>query len=79
MGVVIGSQADATGAEVVVDDRLWRGVTLPNTVAPSFETCNIARSYQLDIKVGLSYPAGASEVRKGDIPRIVWQRVEAHS
>ncbi|KAK0363031.1 hypothetical protein LTR02_012714 [Friedmanniomyces endolithicus] len=68
MGVVIGSQADAAGVEAVLDDRLWRGVTLPNTVAPSFETCNIARSYQLDIKVGLSYPAGASEPQTVVLP-----------
>jgi hypothetical protein len=54
MGVLIGSKTDPEGTEVVIDDRLWRGQALPNTVAPSFETCNIARSYSLDVRIGLS-------------------------
>lgn len=54
MGMLIGSPADAEGTEVAIDDRLWRGNALPNTVAPSFETCNISRNYFLDVRVGLS-------------------------
>ncbi|KAI7650761.1 hypothetical protein KC318_g16198 [Hortaea werneckii] len=34
---------------------MWRGQPLPNTVAPSFETCNISRHYEVDVRVGLSY------------------------
>lgn len=74
MGIAIGAPSDPAGTEIVVDDRMWRGQVLPNTVAPSFETCNIARSYQLDVRVGLSYSgsmSNASKVRKGEIPRIV--------
>jgi hypothetical protein len=54
MGVLIGSKTDPEGTEVVIEDRLWRGQALPNTVAPSFETCNIARTYCLDVRIGLS-------------------------
>lgn len=54
MGMLIGSKTDSEGTEVAIDDSLWRGQILPNTVAPSFETCNIARSYCLDVRVGLS-------------------------
>lgn len=66
MGMLIGSKADPEGTEVAIDDSLWRGQVLPNTVAPSFETCNIARSYFLDVRVGLSCsgPAHGGKVSK---------------
>lgn len=74
MGIAIGAPSDPPETETVLNDRLWRGQPLPNTVAPSFETCNISRAYQLDIRIGLSYNGSSEEVakvRKGDIPRIV--------
>lgn len=43
-----------------LDRNLWKDIPLPNTVAPSFDTCNITRSYYLDIKVGLSYGKGST-------------------
>ncbi|KAM3425665.1 hypothetical protein BST61_g7609 [Cercospora zeina] len=57
MNVLLGRPSDPADTETVVDDRLWRGPAhvLPNTVAPNFETCNIERTYQLDIRIGLSY------------------------
>lgn len=36
-----------------IDRSHWSGIPLPNNVAPSFDTCNISRSYDLHIKVGL--------------------------
>jgi len=78
MGVAIDSPSDPVETEIVLDDRMWRGHPLPNTVAPSFETCNISRAYQLDIRIGLSYSGSNQKdlkVRKGEIPRIVWQRM----
>lgn len=73
MGMPIGAASDAAGTESVIPDSLWRGQSLPNTVAPSFDTCNISRYYQLDVRVGLSYTGSglSSKVRKGQIPRIV--------
>lgn len=74
LGIAIGSPSDPEDTETVLDERMWRGQPLPNTVAPSFETCNISRAYQLDVRIGLSYSGGmqnASKVRKGEIPRIV--------
>jgi hypothetical protein len=81
MGMALGSPSDPVDTEIVIDDKMWRGQPLPNTVAPSFETCNISRSYQLDIRVGLSYSGSAQphaygKVRKGQIPRIVRKRNE---
>lgn len=73
MGMLLPFFSGAEGAEAVVDDALWRGQVLPNTVAPTFETCNISRTYTLDVRIGLSYTGATAggKVRKHDIPRIV--------
>jgi len=47
-------------SEFKVPSNLWDNVPIPNTVAPSFETCNITRSYELEIRVGLSHAVGGS-------------------
>lgn len=74
MNMPIGSSSDPMETETAIDESLWKGIALPNSLAPSFETCNLSRSYQLDIRVGLKYggnTASGSKVRKGKIPRIV--------
>ena len=38
-----------------VDAALWKQRPLPNTVSPSFISCNIVRRYELEIKAGLSW------------------------
>ena len=49
----------AKGEKVLeIDAKLWNQRTLPNTVTPSFDTCNLSRTYNLDIKVGLSWGEG---------------------
>ncbi|KAF2716924.1 hypothetical protein K431DRAFT_256534 [Polychaeton citri CBS 116435] len=55
MGMQISNPSAPAESEAVLDDRLWRGIPLPNTVAPTFQTCNIGRTYQLDLRLGLSY------------------------
>lgn len=37
------------GAEIVVPDEIWSQKPLPNTVAPSFTSCNISRRYEIQI------------------------------
>lgn len=37
-----------------VDPSLWRNKCLPDTIAPTFTTCNISRNYQLKLEIGLS-------------------------
>lgn len=72
MNIPIGTPSDAEGTETVLDNRAWNGVALPNTVAPSFVTCNVERSYQLDIRIGLSYGSNGHKVRRpGQLRRIV--------
>ena len=51
----IGSLGDAVGTETELTKEFWYGRTLPDTVAPSFITCNISRSYELVISLGLCY------------------------
>lgn len=49
------------GVESTIPDDIWRNVPLPNTVAPSFVTCNMERSYELEIKLGLSWGKSPSK------------------
>lgn len=51
----LGKGDDPVGKEWTVDPSLWKRIPLPNTVAPSFETCNISRTYELEIRVGLAH------------------------
>lgn len=71
MGVPLGSSSDPANHEIIINDQLWRGQALPHTVAPTFVTCNIKRSYQLDVRIGLSCVSGNAKVRRGQIPRVV--------
>ncbi|KAI4183750.1 MAG: hypothetical protein L6R41_005213 [Letrouitia leprolyta] len=41
-----------------IDKGHWRDIPLPNSVAPSFDTCNISRYYELHVKVGLLHGSG---------------------
>jgi hypothetical protein len=59
MGLLVGTGTESPDQEIVIDDSLWRGLTLPNTVAPTFDTCNISRAYQLDVRIGLTYSGPA--------------------
>jgi hypothetical protein len=51
----IGSPSDSEGTETELSKEFWYGHKLPDTVAPSFMTCNIARTYELVVSVGLAY------------------------
>ncbi len=57
---VVGSD----GSRVLeVDSKLWKQRLLPNTICPSFETCNIMRKYVLEVKVGLQWGCPSINVR----------------
>ncbi|CAG8145818.1 unnamed protein product [Penicillium nalgiovense] len=55
MNIPLGKPGDPVGTDWAIDPNLWNRYPLPNSVAPSFETCNIARSYELEIRVGLTH------------------------
>ena len=51
----IGTVADAAGTETELNKEFWFGQKLPDTVPPSFVTCNISRKYELKVSVGLAF------------------------
>ncbi|KAJ6185080.1 Arrestin-like N-terminal [Penicillium mononematosum] len=55
MNIPLGKPGDPVGTDWTIDPNLWNRYPLPNSVAPSFETCNIERSYELEIRVGLTH------------------------
>ncbi|KAJ5096314.1 hypothetical protein NUU61_005670 [Penicillium alfredii] len=55
MQTPMGKPGDAVGTDWVIDPNLWNHLPLPNSVAPSFETCNIERTYELEVRVGLTH------------------------
>lgn len=61
LGITINFPEGSDNA--VLDPRLWRGFTVPNNLAPSFETCNISRSYELVTRIGLKHELQNSQVR----------------
>ncbi|KAL6866242.1 hypothetical protein ACO1O0_002349 [Amphichorda felina] len=56
------SPHDEVNKEVILPDTIWNNVALPNTIAPSFISCNIIRRYELEIKLGVAWgrPSGKS-------------------
>ncbi|KAF8854179.1 hypothetical protein BDZ45DRAFT_657062 [Acephala macrosclerotiorum] len=55
LSIPISLPGDELRKETVVDTSLWNRIPLPNTVAPSFHTCNLTRRYELEVRVGLGY------------------------
>lgn len=55
MGIPLGKPEDPVGTDWTIDSKLWSNLPLPNSVAPSFETCNIERSYELEVRVGMTH------------------------
>ncbi|KAF2736490.1 arrestin [Polyplosphaeria fusca] len=55
MAIPLGSPSDAIGTEVPINPEYWSDKPLPNTVAPTFQTCNLSRFYELEVRVGLGY------------------------
>ena len=55
MNMPLGNPVDKSQKEWKLPSRLWENIALPNTVAPSFDTCNISRTYELEVRVGLTH------------------------
>ena len=55
MNMPLGNAADPAFKEWKVPSTLWESIPLPNTVAPSFDTCNISRTYEIEVRVGLAH------------------------
>ncbi|KAK1778938.1 hypothetical protein QBC45DRAFT_478147 [Copromyces sp. CBS 386.78] len=55
LSIPVSRFGDPVGTEVVLPNDIWCNQPLPNTVMPSFVTCNLSREYQLEVKLGLSW------------------------
>ncbi|PGG98487.1 hypothetical protein AJ79_08859 [Helicocarpus griseus UAMH5409] len=55
MNIPLGDGSAPAGKEWALDSSLWDRVPLPSSVAPSFDTCNVSRTYDLDVRVGLTH------------------------
>ena len=55
LAIPIGSPSDPVNTENAVSPSLWDRVPLPPTVTPSFATCNLSRTYHLDLRVIVGY------------------------
>ena len=49
-------------SEAEIDARYWSDIPLPIAIPPSFETCNITRSYEIFARIGIRYDGTASMV-----------------
>ncbi|KIW43909.1 uncharacterized protein PV06_04960 [Exophiala oligosperma] len=55
MNMPLGNPTDKSRKEWKLPSRLWDDYPIPNTVCPTFDTCNISRRYELEIRVGLAH------------------------
>ncbi|PGH34007.1 hypothetical protein GX50_03154 [[Emmonsia] crescens] len=65
MNIPLGDGSAPAGKEWKIDSSMWDRAPLPSSVAPSFDTCNISRTYDLDIQVGLTH--GSFGIMKPEI------------
>jgi Arrestin (or S-antigen), N-terminal domain len=58
LSIPIYSPTDPVGMEKTIDSSLWDHIPLPPTVTPSFDTCNLTRTYTLEVGLGIGcgYP-----------------------
>ncbi|KAL4929537.1 uncharacterized protein BDV17DRAFT_261141 [Aspergillus undulatus] len=51
-----------------LDGRLWSQYTVPDSLSPSFETCNLARRYKLEIRLGIQFARGNMRIVEFQFP-----------
>ncbi|KAM0557067.1 hypothetical protein ACHAPJ_005330 [Fusarium lateritium] len=74
---------DEIGQELVIPDHVWKNLPLPNTVAPSFATCNLSRRYELEVKLGVAWGKPKKGIGAKSAPVIIlplhFAQVEVYS
>lgn len=55
MNMPLGDLTNKENREWKIPSYLWDKLPLPDTVAPTFETCNLSRKYELEVRVGLTH------------------------
>lgn len=79
LNIPLCTNSDSKSDEFVIPDDIWRNVALPNTIAPSFATCNLNRKYEMELKVGLSWGKAKTDFMSKNpfggnqpIPQTIW-------
>ncbi|OJZ82949.1 hypothetical protein ASPFODRAFT_700856 [Aspergillus luchuensis CBS 106.47] len=52
----------ASGTVMTLDDAVWSRHRLPHCLTPTFETCNVTRSYKLEIRLGIEFGRNNSRI-----------------
>ncbi|KAI0802725.1 hypothetical protein GGR55DRAFT_664521 [Xylaria sp. FL0064] len=71
LSIALGSPSDAVDTEFEIPNTLWAAQRLPNTIAPSFRTCNLMRRYELEMKVTLNWGLPGVGKSSGLLPQFV--------
>lgn len=58
IGLQIFAASDASGTQREINSRFWDSVVLDDSVVPDFETCNLARRYELEVLMGWQCRSG---------------------
>ncbi|KAI1105101.1 hypothetical protein F4804DRAFT_305128 [Jackrogersella minutella] len=68
---LFASPSDPVDAEFEIPRSIWADRRLPNTVAPSFRTCNIARRYEIQMMLTLSWGPPATPGSGKSLPQTI--------
>ncbi|KAI0509461.1 hypothetical protein F5B22DRAFT_332429 [Xylaria bambusicola] len=71
LSIALGSPSDPVDTEFEIPNDSWRTQRLPNTVAPSFRTCNLMRRYGLEMKITLNWGLPGAGKSSGLLPQAV--------
>ncbi|KAI1822125.1 hypothetical protein F4861DRAFT_516117 [Xylaria intraflava] len=71
LSIALGSPTDPVDTEFEIPNTLWATQRLPNTIAPSFRTCNLARRYELELNLGLSWGHSGAGRSTGLLPQVI--------
>ncbi|KAI8633662.1 hypothetical protein F5Y19DRAFT_247675 [Xylariaceae sp. FL1651] len=72
LSIALGSPTDPPDTEFEIPKTVWATQRLPNTIAPSFKTCNLARRYELELKLSLSWGLpGSGKSSSGSLAQVV--------
>ncbi|KAI1306186.1 hypothetical protein F5Y03DRAFT_143657 [Xylaria venustula] len=71
LSIALGSPNDPIDSEFEIPNTIWGAQRLPNTVAPSFRTCNLMRRYALEIRLTLHWGLPGAGKSSGLLPQFV--------
>ncbi|KAJ2995000.1 hypothetical protein NUW58_g1397 [Xylaria curta] len=71
LSIALGPPTDPVDTEFEVPNTIWATQRLPNTVAPSFRTCNLMRRYELEMKLSLNWGLLGAGKSSGLLPQTI--------